>query len=547
MSNIRFSISKTNYTGDSYPVSVDIAPGVLLIRVEFSGIVSSVERGQKIYLEKPGNTDWNGEYFIQNVDNSGLNTVALLSFRSATIVQSTPSGTSGTITYHEYDWQFPELIDYSGNIKHERDDKYIFFRKKLDKEVRLFKSAYTFVKTLYDDCNPYLIYFRIEQRCSGSWVEKYLGAFTINDIEWDITKCIATVNPYTFDQYFSYFKLFEDDNNIMDISDRYQAELGGALQFGDRWIKIFDLLDFFAINNMPNVNGIQSNFFNINPTGYSYPAGIDISDLENIMICAMADANHFVTSTADATELNMSFSTFLNALRVIFDVYWDVVDGTLVIEHEFYFTSTSGIDISDRVINYEDAHKINLEKLPRQEVFRMSQGDTVDMKESIIAYNDEILANQKDGGDRVTYTAVDVCTDLGWVYNVANGASIANVPHDGGILLGSFSPTINGVTGSYPKTSINLTWHYLIDNYHQYNRPRIEGYYFQTTVGRVYKLFESTKKILTREGLIIKSCCEDFNPRDFITTEWGESDIKTATENIGNGTIELDLLFETQC
>lgn len=544
---VRISLSKTNYTGTQYSATVvDIDPTEDNIRVTFPVTYLNFERGQRVYLDKPANSDWSGEYYIQLVDHTLGFTVIHLRWRAGDIVQSTPAlPATGTITEHEFDWTIYKSVLSDGVIKQEREEGFIFFRKKLNRPVTIINDAYTFINGLREECDPYLIYIKIERVCDHEWVEEYLGAFTVNDIKWDLTKCVAEINPYTFDQYFAYFKLFREENNIMEIATRYQAE-SGSLQLGDKWIKIEDLLEFFIGLNMYNVKSIQSDFFNINPVGYSYPAVIDISDMENVMISAVSDV--LIPGATDPTaEVNYTFFQFLDNLRVVFGVYWNVVNGVFILENEYYFSSAAGLDITNKVLNRKNEFEIDVDKIPRQETFKFAQGYYTDFIESTIVYNDEILSNQKDGGQRRTYVANGLMTDSLWAYNVSVGASISQRPSEENmIIIGAFSPTVNGVTGSYPKVA-DLTWHYLIQRFHQYFRPRITGYYYQTTVGRVVNTFESTRKVMLRKDIMIKLCCEDFDPADYLTTEYGQAEVKSVEHNVYRGTATLNLLFEIPC
>jgi hypothetical protein len=548
MNQIRVSLSKTSYTGTTYAaVAVDIAPlPDNNIRVNFNPtLYLNFERGQRVHLTKPGNSDWDGEYYIEKVVNTTF-TVLHLRWRAGDIVQSLAAGPgTGTITESTDDWTVYDSVIFDGEFTEEQEENYIFYRKKLVNSLKIIKDAYRFIDTLRDECFPYLIYAKIEKLCDGEWEEQYIGAFTINDIKWNLTRCTAEISPYTFDQYFSYFKLFRETNNIMEITTRYQAEFGGALQFGDRWIKLADLLDYFVGKNMYNVKSIQSDFFSINPVGYVYPVVIDTSEITNIMVSAMPDVNRFGTVTP--TEVfNMSFFDFLENLRVVFGVYWNVVNGVFILENEYYFTSVPGLDITSLIINRKNEYTLDLDKVPRQEVFRFSQGSVPDFYESAIVYNDEMLSNQKDGGQKNSYVAALITTDLGWIRNVSLGSPDAQVPSDNGLALGAWDPVVNGGTGSYPLLA-NLTWHYLISRFHQYNRARITGYYFQTTVGRVVNTFLSQKKALLRKEITIKLCCEDFDPANTLTTEWGDAEIKSLKRNIYRGTMTLELLFELPC
>jgi hypothetical protein len=434
-------------------------------------------------------------------------------------------------------------IIYDGIITYERDERFIFFRKKLTKDIVFSNDAYRFLKALKDECYSYLIRIKIEYICPLGTEEKFLGVFTINDIQWNETKCSASVKPEPYDQYFSYLQLNELDINVMEVATRYETDFTGTLLTGDQWIKLEDILTLIHGYIMPNVGSIQSNFFGINTTAYTYPAVIDVSDLTNVMLCASSD---FINLYGADNELNLTINgiKFLEDLRTMFDVYWDVVDGVLIVEHEYYFTNNKGIDIMPLITNNNNNYKMNLNLMPKQESFRFVQGYYIDYNESIIAYNSEIFSNHREGGSVVNRATQYICTDMLWFYNFANGSAIPR-PSQSGLVLGAFDATPNGF-GRYTNIA-NLQWRYLIARFWQYNRPFIEGYYYQGAAGRTYKLFESVNYPVERKNINIRSCCLDFDPTDIIITEWGNALVMAAEQDLVKGIMRLDLKLQNDC
>lgn len=543
MNSVIVSISKTSYNENPYTSDYVTQNSTgIWIRV-YTG--DTFEVGERVYLDKPLNSDWSGEYYVRDVNViSGTIVDITLRWRSLYISQSTPDADDSCLIYKAtFDYNEMKTIAYDGIISYERDERFIFFRKKLTKDIVFYNDAYRFLKALKDECYNYLIRIKIEYVCPLGVEEKFLGVFTINDIQWNETKCTASVKPEPYDQYFSYLQLNELDINVMEVSTRYETDFTGTLLTGDQWMKLEDILTLIHGYIMPNVNSIQSNFFGINTTGYVYPAVIDTSDLTNVMLCAASD---FINLYGADNELNLPINCikFLEDLRTTFNVYWDVIDGVLIVEHEYYFTNNTGIDIRTLITNYNNNYKLNLNLMPKQESFRFVQGYYFDYNESIIAYNSEIFSNHKEGGSITSRATQYISTDMLWFYNYANGSAIPS-PSQIGLVLGAFDSTING-SGRYTNIA-NLQWRYLIDRFWQYNRPFIEGYYYQGAAGRTYKLFESVNYPVERKNINIKSCCLDFDPTDLIVTEWGNALVMSAEEDLIKGIMKLDLKLRNDC
>lgn len=552
MSQIRISISKTNYDTAFACPDVDAYSSSSHVLCAFTPpptLYTNFERGQKVLLNVPTNPDWNGEYFIQYANHLLPYTYIHLRFRNQYIQLTPPVGTvPGTVYTHSYIWNYLDTIVFDGKIKVEREEGFIFGRKKLSKALTFKDEAYTFLKELKNECNPYLIYIRIERKCGKVWEEEYIGAFTINDVKWDAKKCIATVTPFTSDNYQHQRADYSKQFNLLETTaTRYKGGFsGGTNAFGQRFLKLADVLDFYLKKCMPNVRTMVSNFFSINSTGYVYPVVIDTANLTNVMIESMSDANN-PSATTPATIMNLSMADLMKALRTMFNVYWDVIDDVFYLEHEYFFTQNIGLNTVNRILNYNDISEYDTDKVPKTESFKFAQGENTDYFQSDIIYNDNIINNQRDGGETKIYEAINACTDFGWVSNVAGGASIANVPSNNGFMIGAFNPAPSP-NGDY-HLAVNMQWRYLIPRFHAYKRPYIEGYFYQGAAAKTYHLFESTVRTVMRDGVIAEYCCDDpaFNINDLVETEWGDAEVESAEIDLHQDKIQLKIYNERQC
>ncbi len=543
MSEIRISISKTNYN-TTYSTPFITQPGNY-IDVEFNAppeIHSDLNVGMKILLQKPATPWWDGEYYIQEANHAGAWTTLRLRMRGGEFISPAGFTGAGSISIHSYNWIEQSDIGWDGKIKHEKIENLIFSRKKISKALIFKKESYNFINSLRQECYSFLIYVKIEKKCDGIWVEQYIGAFTINDVKWDLKTCTAEITPFTFDEYYNYVNL-STQQNIMDIVPRYSTGFpGNDTAFGTRFIKLFDMLDFFVKKHMPNVTEIVSDFFNINPAGFVYPAPIDITQIQNVMLQAMDDCIN-PTALNPTTKKNFSFKELLDGLRILFDVHWVVVNGKFYLENYYYFMTTPIFTIEDKIINYRNIYQYNTNELIRKEIFKYEQSEYLALQADIV-YIDALLINQNGDNNQVKeYTPANICTDINWPYNAFIGVDMATKPSANGIMLATFENVSSG-TGAWWQT-VDLTWAYLIEKFHQYNRPFLDAYVDIS----LHYTFLSRQKNVIRENIIIKHCCEDgnFDLSRVIDTEWGEAEIVEAEEDIYKDTIELKLALESPC
>ncbi len=277
---------------------------------------------------------------------------------------------------------------------------------------------------------------------------------------------------------------------------------------------------------------VRSHFFGINATHDAPPAndayGFATAYCQDITIHRKSDVKRpNATNPSSQAVWTMKLKDLLDDFKKVFNVFWRIDGDDLILEHISYFEGAAGADYSEKPmplqLKYED-------DTPRVEKFYWQDKDLPGFfKAQPIVY--DCGNGEKEYQSALFSTDVkgiqdelnqDVVADAGWVLiscRVVSSEYFANTLDD----------LVNGA----------FRWFNLHENLHRHNR------YFETgTMNGVAASFLSVQKMREQPEFRVGICCDDgFDPANNITTLLGTGQVRTATENILQDTLELNLNY----
>ncbi len=276
---------------------------------------------------------------------------------------------------------------------------------------------------------------------------------------------------------------------------------------------------------------VRSHFFDINATHAAPPSNdaytFAETYLQDLTLHQKSDVKRpFSSDPSKAKVWVMKLRDLLDDLREMFNVYWDILDdGSLIIEHDSYFTELTGADYSDRRIRSQ--YDNDNDGAPRKEIFRWSDDATLSLAHR--GYPIEYDCGEGEVERRVKLFTNDVLE----VNDSANAEFIA----DKGFVLISCQV----VDGEHVIQDFNnsMGWVELHDNLHRHGRYSIEG-----TMNNTPTTFTTAKRVKKLADFTVPVCCDEgFDPIQTVTVPAGVGRVKQATENIYRDTIKFQLLI----
>ena len=308
--------------------------------------------------------------------------------------------------------------------------------------------------------------------------------------------------------------------------DEIQQQFGPAISFQS-------ILNF--LNDCPIT--FQSNFFNINPQGTN-PNNIAYTESvnhHNLGFYQKSDIKR-PDATQAATIGLMSLKELLTELQLIYDLQFGSVTGSLIIEHNSFFTKTLGLDLTQpqyaQYVKGLAKYTYTTEDIPKFEEFNWMDETDEDFDFATINYENNCVNPDQTNN----YGSSIFNPNIGYI--VANPDGI----EDKGFVIAAFDTDgtdfffriVDGALNGDFKRSV------LVDNFYQNNR-----YFLDARIGNDPVTFESTRPDKRQEPIEIPFCCEDllaFDPNNEIRTSLGDGELEKAEFSAKSSTMTLTLL-----
>lgn len=291
---------------------------------------------------------------------------------------------------------------------------------------------------------------------------------------------------------------------------------------------------------------IKSDFLRINSllsnTDPDYVTGLP-SKLRNIAIETTTDAV-LPTATEPTTKGLYNWLDCMEDLWKMFDIYWDIKDGVVRIEHEKFFVKNNGLDLTQgkfaESLKMSSRYSYDLKDLPKYESWEFAHADSDDFVGTPIWY-DSICVSQDSKNNKTSYRIQRVTTDIGMIQRAPDDFGRTE---DGWVYLccdetlGVF--TLDQSVGKISGV-VQLNGHFsaanLQDAYQRYGRILSRGY-----LNNVLTDFEDWLRTKRQDTLVIPLCCSDkFNPDELMKTGEGWGEIQEATYSTKNDTLQIIL------
>lgn len=469
----------------------------------------------------------------------------------------------------DYTEVFP--IGFEGlKLNHVREEGHIFFRRVLDgdliftnrteivNDIETQITDYTTFLTIEETNRCQLYEYKIEQECNGIFSEYWLGTFGTVDGKFDLDKCIFTMTPSVKDNYACL--LTDLDINILFAPTVIEVNVDSNEPANDRVYencRNFDeVLDYVATNTCSEIQGIVSDFFQINPENVStINYATETENLYTEMAFgSMQDIKEPIPASLALVE-NITFRQLMDELRIMFNVYWFIdASENVRIEHITYFFAQAGLDLT--VAEYQDfisgtrKYSYNQNDSPKYEVWSMTNSDmggTISIDSVCGALQSLSGKNVVTKGTTKKYNLNKIYTDYYRVFYEPD-----KLPNDnkGLFLFATFTSAGDRYMFGFIQNE-ELVLPRLVLRFHRYDRPQLtcDFYYNPTPVDFTEPdyndLFVYTEKpIKIQDKFRIKLCCDDdYSPDEYMTTELGTGYVQGDSFSLKKDTLELNLAY----
>lgn len=486
--------------------------------------------------------------FVADPTINGLHTVTSTPSSSEFVIDvacSTVVGESGFVQLYDestFTEVYPLGFTESGfDYKKEKDR--VYFK-------RTFSGEFTFINRIADGIYDYTYFidientdacqkieYQLQKKCDGVYGEYWSAYFSVTDGEWDKDKCIFKIKPIP-DDNFDCMEA-EVDLNILitsPVTTYYNAPDVADRNYENTRL-LSDVLDFLASQTCSRINGVVSDFFQINPQNsnpINYVTG-EVNPYTQITIGMKVDLKE-PTPGALATSGIISFKELMRILNTLFNVYWTIDESNNVrIEHISYFSSQPGIDLTvsqyDKWTLNTNKYSYNKEDVPSEENWTVDESAEI----ARILY-DNYCTNTLRNNSKKQYNTGKLTTNI--ILLRANSDSIKS---DEGFVI--MATAYNAGTGKYDVLSwandaLNLFT--LILKFFRYNRSSLSGGLFNYGPLFIY----SEKKTKAQKEFVIPLCCDDnFIPSHYFITALGNGNVQEAFFNIKRDTLRLNLAY----
>jgi hypothetical protein len=431
-----------------------------------------------------------------------------LNFNSTSIVSSVEKDQvfyrykfSGSLLFGTND----QVVDVSGVIQNRQDDWALFWL--IESLAPCARLDLTITKTV-----------------SGTIYNYWEGYFSTTDGTFDIDRCTFEVTPITDDDYTSLIDRANIQYNILNtfkiptvvttlafISGLYNVSLTR-----NRWL--MEAVRYLASDVTDGIAPgctVVSTFFEaaINPvTLYA-------NKLNYLTIAQKSDII-YPTSSDPSTTAMMSWTDLMQILWVMFRVRWsyDASINKIYLEHESWFTSVNGLDLTNRLSTVAtNKYSYLKDEMPKYEKFSFMEADDSNFVGTHIWYNSNCVNQDPDNNTRED--SLKVTTDLEYIINNPEDISSEGFVILENYLFGGSYYVALGI-GNYDSTvtklNMNLSVANLQNAYWRHNRVLIQGYLNDSLV-----TFWSAQKTKSQKCSTIICVDDNYDPADLITTELG--------------------------
>jgi len=402
------------------------------------------------------------------------------------------------------------------SIQYTIDDDVIFYRRKFNGTLRFIGDDYDILYMVeqIDRCTELIL--TIEQRDSGAatWHEYWVGYFSTTDGNFDLDNCFFEVTPKPYDDYKIFDEKGDDEFNLFSVAAAPAQNTNTTVFDRGRWL--MDLIRYIA-NEISTGITVQSYFFELDT---SYITNTD-NVYRYVTIFQKSDVKRPASSNP-ATVAKISFNELMQILRQ-YNVWWKIIDDTLVVEHYDYFTSFAGMDLRTQSLSLRsNKYSYIKDKMPKYEKFSHMEAGNVNFLRGVISYDDGCVNNDPKSNS-IEY-ANRVTTDLDFITESVANTDGGNISDEGFVLLASYleDATYWIYFGTAFDSDISTynhvhSWSYMLRMLHLHNRVVMNGY----INGVAYDFISARKTKLQNINAVV--CYEDnFDPEEYITTELGE-------------------------
>lgn len=436
------------------------------------------------------------------------------------------------------------------------DISYVFERKEEASQITLDKNIETSLIFNYisgsfnfktqeenDKCEE--LEFVVKQICGNNLILFYEGVFSIIEGNFDDDKCVYKIKPrvkrYLIDDLEINF--LEEPNPVLNGSV-YGVQTG---QFGYRnytQARYFDkTILYIAQRSNPKINGIISNFFQINPTGAFYLPGVT-NYYTKMAFCNLSDVQEPIPSNLSTIGL-VKFKDLMNDLNVLFDVFWFIDSNyNLRIEHRIYFDGVLGLDLTQSPYNNfiiaKNKYNYDTSDYPKEEEWNIKNHK----QKATLTYSG--ISNVGKKQSVKSYSTTIISTDYFSIMLYGNSSNSE------GLFL--FATDGNPAGWNNLNTSTidggRLTPFNLVKELHTYNRPNLYAVIKQKSEIAFYNksgaiILNSVSPTKQQEILEFPLCCDViFDTKNQIKTPMGVGFLQKASLNAKNNILKVDLKYK---
>jgi hypothetical protein len=272
---------------------------------------------------------------------------------------------------------------------------------------------------------------------------------------------------------------------------------------------------------------IKSEFFGINaiddaPDNIAYEFATN--NCKNITLHQKSDIKlKSVLTPSTAPSWGVNLKEFFDDLEVIFNVKYLIVDGVFILEHDSYFTSVMGLDLTgktkNKTLTYGSIDNV------RNEKFFWPEESSIEFAANEIIYD----CGEESKERRCTVLS----TDIGFIENPANADRI---PNAGFVLICN---ELNGTDLIIKNSNLPFNWVNLHDALHRHGRLFKSG-----KLNGFSQTFLSWEPFIKQDKFKFSLCCEnEFDPNKFITTDLGVGSVASAEQNIFTGMVDIEMAY----
>lgn len=342
------------------------------------------------------------------------------------------------------------------------------------------------------------------------------------------------------------------DNGGNDIHFDFNTTPNGYYQTPEDQVllhlrKYDEMVQYVAGNLCPDIRGVRSDFFEMNPYGDTtgYVAGTNYvtgqpNKLKNMGMIALSD---FLNPNADQAAFigKITFQDLELMWRILFNAYWFIDnDNYIRVEHISWFSRNPTADTRigfNKFLNAgNNIFSYDRSNIPLRQEYKLHLAANYDFVGEPIKYNSFCTDQKKIEQNTDDFLTTDI-----------DGLQVINPDDDAeGYVLVCLDPSDtqfldreNGKITTIIQNNGHLSWANLHYNYHRHYRWLSKG-----NMNGIDTNFLSTRKSKRQEGVKLQKCCGDINPLlELMQTEIGNGAVDKMEQSTNDGVITFDLLY----